>query len=671
MARDLKAILNARNVASLIDDDELKKIAARAVSGYESDKHSRSGWEQRNKDAMDLAMQIAGPKNFPFEGAANVKYPLLSVAAIQFSARAYPTLFTGWDIVKGKVVGDDKTGEKANKARRVETHMNYQLNKQIKEWEDETDRLLTVLPILGCCFKETYWSTALQRIVSHYVSPLDVVMHYKAESMETVPRITKKYYLYPNDIITRQRAGMFLKDFKYGTPSERKDDSDAYDSNDEIRPHLFLQQHTWIDLDGDDYAEPYVVIIHSDTKQVVRIAPRFAENDIIPVKGSDDIQDIKARQHFTKFTFMHSPDGGIYDLGFGSLLFPINETVDSTINALLDAANLNNSQAGFIGKNLSIGRAKVGGVIELPRTGLLPVPYTGDDLRRNIFMLNEVMKPPSTEMFNLLGFMVNAGEKLSVNELLTGEQSIQNEPATTSLARLEQGLKVFSAIFKRLHRSFSDEFKLLFRLNSEYLDASEYFRITDEGEQQSVSRADYDEDSCDIIPRSSPEDVSNTQKLIKGQALLGMRGQGLNDEEIMRRWLEAMQIADMETILKGTPPPPDPKLVLQSEELDLKRDQFEFDMMKFGVEMAKMRSEIILNLAKAEAAEAGSQIDQYIAQMDALISMIDKSQQSRAQGQKPAAEPSEMMASAGAPIESNGGAMMGEPADMMEVGVGG
>lgn len=625
MPKDLKPIFETENVASILDEEKLEKIGQNAVDGYMGDDESRAEWKVRNKEGMTLAMQIGGQKNTPFNNAANVMYPLISISATQFASRAYPNLIPGWDIVKGKVVGKDEGNIKADKAKRIETHMNYQLNEEMIEWEEETDKLLTVISIMGSCFKETYWSKNLKRNVSLYCSPNDVIMHYKSKSMETVPRITKRYNLYPNEIIERIRAGIFLE-FDLGQAQNVKDESDEYSAKDEFKPHLFLQQHTWIDLDGDGYPEPYIVNIHYDTKKVVRIIPRFKLSDIFFTNDKGKIQRIRPKQHYTKFTFLHSPDGSIYDWGFGSLLGPINHTVNTTINQLLDAGTWSNSQCGFLGRNISLGRGRSGETIRLQPNEWRQVNYSGEDLRKSIVPLNEFMKEPSAVLFSLLGFMVSAGEKLSsVTELLMGEQTVHNEPATTSLARIEQGLKVFSSIHKRLHKSFGHEFHLLFDLNAEYLEPSSYYRILDEPNiEREARQGDYDKESCDIIPTSNPEDISNTQKMVKAQILYSLKGQGFNDMEINKRFIEAMQIPDSQTLLEAPPPPPDPKVVLESEKLNLERSKFEFEMMKFGMDMGKIQSEIIKNLAQAEAAEVGPQLEQYKAQMQALVSMATK-----------------------------------------------
>ncbi len=607
------------NLCTLLDETQLSGIALKVKTGYDIDELSRDNWKSRNREAMKLAMQVWEEKNSPFEKASNVKYPLLSIAAIQFSSRAYPNIVQGYNVVKSKVIGDDPTSEKAAKASRVQQHMNYQLMEQMEEWEENTDKLLTILPIIGCVFKETYFYPPMGRNISELVMPDDLVIHYKAKSVDSCPRITKKYYLYPNEITERIRSGMFL-DLDYGVPHTDKDEDDQQSTQDDLRPHLFLAQHTFLDLDNDNFSEPYIVTYHYDTMKVVRIVPRFDEESI-KFNENGKISYIKPDQYFTKFGFIPSPDGSIMDVGFGSLLFPINSTVNTTINQLLDAGTLSNSQGGFLGKGINLGRGRGGGSLRLKLNEWLPVPASGDDLRKNIFPFPT--KEPSLVLFQLLGFMVQAGEKLSsVTELLMGDQSIQNEPATTSLARIEQGLKVFSAIHKRIFRSSRQEYKKLFVLNAKYMNDDEYFNILDTDEAKQAFRSDYDAKSCDIVPVANPSEVSDTQKLMKAQILFGLRGQGFNDAEINRRFLEAMNIDNVEAILNNPEPPPqDPKILIEADKLDLERHKFQFEVDQYVDAQAKIHSEIILNFAKAEATEVGPQLDQYKAEMQALLSV--------------------------------------------------
>lgn len=623
----IEAILDSVNICELLEEESLAEISQKILTGYEIDEQSREEWKKRNKEAMKLAMQIWEQKNDPFEKASNVKYPLLSIAAIQFSSRAYPNIVQGFDVVKGKVVGNDMDGLKSVKAMRVQQHMNYQLMEQMEEWEEETDKLLTVLPIVGCVFKETYFDPVLGRNVSEFIAPNDLVLHYFAKSIETTPRITKKFYLYPNEIEERIRSGLYLN-LDYGTPHTDKNEDERQSSNDEYRPHLFLAQHTFLDLDGDGYFEPYIVTYHYDTQKVVRIVPRF-DQDSISFNNDLKIRYIKADQYFTKFGFLPSPDGSIMDIGFGSLLTPINSTVNTTINQLLDAGTLANSQGGFMGRGINLGRGRGGGVLKMKLNEWLPVPATGDDLRKNFFPLPT--KEPSLVLFQLLGFMVNAGEKLSsVTELLMGEQSVQNEPATTSLARIEQGLKIFGAIHKRIFRALRKEFKKLYQLNAKYMQEEEYFNILDGNVPAQALRSDYDTASCDIMPVANPNEVSDTQKLVKAQILFGLKGQGLNDAEINKRFLEAMQIPDVQMVLNNPEPPqPDPKILIEADKLNLETAKFHFEIEKYVDEQAKIHSEIMKNIATAEATEVGPQLEQYKTQMQGLLAMSKQSMMER------------------------------------------
>ncbi len=641
MAKDLLKILEEAqkgNIAQHLDEKELTEIGYRAYEGYMGDEESRSGWKERVSFGMDLAMQITdGPKDDPFEGAANVKYPLLGTGAMQYSARALSNLIPSYDIVKGRVIGkDDEAGTKAAMAQRVAAHMNWQLNEgEIVDWEGETDRLLTVLPILGCCFRETYWSVARKRIVSQYVSPLEVVMHYKAKSMVTVPRITRRYDLYPYEIEERIRANTFRK-FDKGTAQTSKDDgedaSSQYAQSDELRPHLFLQQHTYIDLDGDDYPEPYVVTIHYDTKKIVRIMPRFGMGDIDWVKGEEGkVQRIEAQQIYTRYIFMPSFDGSIYGTGFGTFLSPLNEIINSLINQLLDAGSMANSQTGFINQRVNPNPGKASGFLRFERNEMKSIMVGGDDLKKNIVMLNEFLKEPSEVLFSLLGFIVQAGEKYSsVGELMMGEQSIHNEPLGTSLARLEEGGKVFTSINRRVHNSLKQELKLIYALNAENLES--YQAFTANNSRQEVNQADYDKDSSDIILSASPEDINKTARIMKDQALLQVPG--LNTGELLKRYLEDLQIVNPDELLKPMPPPKDPKDALKEEELAIKRTSLEFEMEKYQDERELKQletwSKIIKNIADAEAKEQGPQLEEYKLFAQEQIERIKAGQKDRA-----------------------------------------
>ena len=606
--------LEMTNIAEDLDNEALEKISSLVIRGYEIDETSRSQWLKDNKEALELTMQLGGKKNTPHRNAANVKYPLLTTAALQYSSRAYPNIVKGRNIVKGKVVGKDESGEKAAKAKRISQHMSYQCLEEMEEWEADMDTLLTVQPIIGCAFKKTYFSSVMQRNVSEYVSAKDLVIHYFAKSMERAPRMTHIIPLYPYEIEERKRNGVFL-DIDLGKAVASGDEDEQDDTTDDDKPHIFLEQHRWYDLDDDGYEEPYIVTVHKQSKKIVRMAARY-DLDGINLDDKGKIRKITPIQHFTKFSFLPSPDGSIYDFGFGRLLTPINRTINTTTNQLLDSGRIRNSQTGLLGRGVQIGKGRTGGSIKLNLNEWTPVSYMGDDIRKS--MLPLPTHEPSSVLFNLLGFMVQAGETVSsVSEVLTGEQSVHNEPATTTLARIEQGLKVFSAIHKRTHRSLKSEFRKLKRLNQLYLEENNYYTVLDT--PQAIARTDYDDKDIDVFPVSDPMEVSDTQRLVKAQALFGAQGQGYNDKLIRRKYLEAIQAEDIDELMKAPKQRPDPKLIIEAQKLKLERAKLNFEMMKFQYELPELHSKIMKNIADAESKEAGQQIEIYKEQMKYLV----------------------------------------------------
>lgn len=628
---EMDALLRSKNLAPDIDDQVLNQIGMQVDRDFKIDKQSRSDWEERNKEALKLAIQVVEAKNFPWPNAANIKYPLLATACVQFSSRALPNIVTATGIVKGKVIGKDETGEKLKRATRIGQHMTYQLTDEMEEWTEEMDVLLVVLPISGCAFKKSYFSPLLGTNVSELVLPQNFVVNYKTKSLKRAPRVTHILELYPNEVTERIRSGLF-SEIELGTSTGQDPEEVPPDPNDPEAAHIFLEQHRNWDLDGDGYHEPYIITIHKATSKVVRVVARF-DADAVIRNDKNQIVRIKAVDYFTRFLFMPSPDAGFYGMGWGSLLGPINKTVDTTINQLLDAGTKQNMGGGFVGK----GAKLPGGVIKRKLGEWKMVNVMGDDLKKNL--VPDPTKEPSRVLFQLLGLMIDAGKELaSVADVLTGEQPGSNIPATTTLALIEQGLKVFSAIYLRIHRSLKSEFKKLYRLNRLFLEDEAYFMAMDEA--QAIARADYEGKSLDVQPVSDPKEVSDMQRIIKAQAMMELLGKGLNDMVIMRRYVDAMQIPEADDIFPdpNTPPPPDPKVVLESEKQELERAKFEFDMMKFRIELAERTTKAILNIAKAEAAEEGPQIEIYKVELAALqaesTAAAQRSEGGKVSGQK-------------------------------------
>lgn len=602
------------NIAEYLIDEDLVKIGGKVVKGYGIDADSReaNGWVDRNEMAIKLSMQTEEPKNTPWVGAANVKYPVTATACIQFSSRVLPNVIKDNRVVKSRVVGNDNNRHKAERAERTSKHMSWQVTEQMTGWEEDFDKMLTSLPAVGCMFRKTYYDAVKGHNVAERIMPEHCVIHYFAKDMDSAARITHYYELYPNNIEEKKRSGEFL-DVNMFSSTESVNEGDNRPGEDDDGPHVFLEQHRWLDLDDDGYQEPYIVTVHKETEQVVRIVARFDKKGV--KISNKKVEKITAIQYFVKYPFIPSIDGSIYDVGFGHILAPINKTINQTVNQLLDAGHLSVLQCGFLGKGLQLGRNKSGGDAKFKPGEWKQLNMAGLDITKNIVPLP--VNEPSLVLFQLLGFMVQAAKELSsVADVLVGESPGQDVPATTTLALIEQGLKVFSAIYMRIHRSLKQEFSNYFYLNSVFLDDEEVFTVLDD--EEAIGKKDYAFGENDIIPVSSAKDITDIQKLIKNQALQSMRGMGLNEQVINKRSLEALEIEDIDELMNVPQPPPNPEIELEKEKAKLARDRLEFEMMKYRTEQIESESRTIKNLADAEAKEEGTQLDIYKTELEKL-----------------------------------------------------
>jgi chaperonin GroES len=610
-------IYKENNVADLLNQDTLNLIGDDIITGFDDDKESRRSWEDEMKEAMDLAMQIKGEKTFPWTGASNVKMPLLTEAAIQFNSRMYPALIPDKDLVKCRVIGADPDGSKNRQATRVSKHMSYQMLEEQEEWEEEMDIGLIVLPILGNMYKKTYFNG---RIYSDMLSPAEFVINNNAKSMETAYRKSHILYKTENDVRLEVLQGNYL-DIELGEP-QQKDNSGKVEENnhpkvDKSTPYKFIEQHTWWDLDNDGLEEPYIITVEYNSKKVVRIDPCFDINKTL-VNEKEEIIDIKQIQYFTKYGFIPNPDGGIMDLGLGKLLGPTNHSVNTLINQLIDAGTKANMGGGFLGRGVKIR----GGSLRFTMGEFKRVDSTGDDLRKNIVSLPT--PEPSGVLFNLLGLLINAGQRLaSTLDSQIGEDPGQNQKATTTMAVQEQGQKIFNGIYKRDLRSLNKEIKKHFYLNSIHLPTESYLNVLDanlpEEIGKTIKRDDYDIMSLNIVASADRSYASQQMKMAKSRALWEKVPTGLiNPQLAMLTMLEAEEQPNIEALMKVQPPQPSIDMLKLQHQKQIDWANIEIEALKLDQEDLKAYADSILKLANAEAAEEGTQIKQYAAELQAL-----------------------------------------------------
>ncbi len=606
----LQSFIGKANIVPQLDAEVVSKIGMEVVRGYEVDDASRADWVRQTKLAMDLAMQVTEKKSWPWPNAANVKYPLITSAAIQFSARAYPAIVRGEDVVKGMVIGPDPDGAKKARADRIGHHMSYQVLEEIEDWDEEEDKLLLQMAIVGCSFRKTYFDTMLGRPCSDLVPAKDLVYDH-ATPWAKLRRKTQCLRLFKNEVIERVRGEVF-EDVKLGMPAGETSDEDGH--------HEFLEQHCWYDLDEDGYKEPYVVTVLKETGEVARIVARFDEDGIL-MNRKGEVSKIEPVEYFTKYAFMPNPDGGSYDVGLGMLLNPINEMVNTVLNQMLDAGTLANTGGGFIGNGLKMK----GGAARFVPGEFKPIDNSGGKIAENIYHMK--FEGPNAVLFQLLGLLIDAGKDISsVKDILTGDQQT-NQTATTTLALIEQGQKVFSAIYKRVHRSLKKEFKKLFRLNKLYLKPEDYYSFQDK--QEPIYLEDYQGDNTNVAPVSDPNLVSDAQELARAEALLQFKDDPFfNPIELRRNYLKALKIQNVDELLVKEPPKPpeDPRTAKIMADIEAQKvtvtamaEKMTHEMDNLAAKTADLEASAVLKIAQAEAIELGPQMDQYMAVFQAML----------------------------------------------------
>lgn len=616
----LEKIIDNINVAEDLDKETLQDIGNKVVIGYEADLLSRVAWEKDLEKWTKLALQIVEEKTFPWRNAANVKFPLLSTACMQFNARAYPTLIpSDGSVVKCRIIGSDATGEKAQRAWRVGKYMSWQILEEMDDWEEHMDKLLLILPITGTAFKKIYFDPQTQKNCSKLIFPTDLVVNYWAKTLEDSERITERFFLSKRKIIERQRSGLY-RDVDLGDAISyevNKSRDVTQPTNDDTTQHLLLEQHRFLDLDKDGYEEPYVVTVDKYTKEVLRIVPRFTRESI-NVDEKNKVVFIIPDHYYEKFSFVPNPDGGFYDIGFGRLLGSINSSVDTSINQLLDAGTLSNLQSGFIGKGLKI---KMGESSFAPGEWKA-VNATGDDIKKQIFPLPT--KEPSPVLMNLLTFLVQSGKELaSVAEIMTGKMPGQNTPATTTMATIEQGMKVFTAVYKRVYRSLTKEFRKLYKLNKQYTNPETYVAILDE----KVTQSDFQGQENDIVPAADPQATAGQEKQMKAQFMMQLLSLGtLNPIQVTAYILDAYEIPNKEQFMIQQPQG-DPAAAQAQQESEMKNQEMQMKMQlaqtqaQHKIQVEELKAKI--GVAEAEqkmALEAQSrELDMKYKQMEAIL----------------------------------------------------
>jgi hypothetical protein len=541
------------NLAEVIDERFLMDISSELLGYYEDDKSSRQEWEDAYTDGLSLLGIRYEEREEPFRGSSGVTHPVIAEAVTQFQAQAYKELLPSSGPVRTQVVGA-ATPEVQSQAQRVQEFMNYQIVHRMEEYDPEMDRLLFYLPLAGSAFKKVYFDDMLDRAVSRFVPADDLLVPYNATDLQSASRITHVIRMNSNDV-RKYQAGGFYRDVDL-LPYEQEDEVREKErrlmgvektSSDE-QDCTILEVHTDLDLQGFEHVNPidgeptgiklpYIITIDEGSSKVLSVRRNWTEGD-----------DLYRRiEYFTHFKFL--PGLGFYGFGLLHMIGGLGRSATSILRQLIDAGTLSNLPAGFKARGIRIRDSDE----PLSPGEFRDIDVPGGALRESIMPLP--YKEPSQTLMSLLGFVVDAGRRFAaIADMQVGDGNQQAAVGTT-VALLERGSKVMSAIHKRLHYAQKQEFRMLARVFAESLPPMYPYNVY--GAEAAVKQMDFDE-RVDVIPVSDPNIFSMSQRLALAQTQLQLaqsNPQMHNLYEAFRRIYEAIGVHNIEALLPAPQPP--------------------------------------------------------------------------------------------------------------------
>ena len=538
------------NLAEEMPERELGRISGELLGEYDANKAGRQDWEDAYANGLELLGFNYEERTQPFRGASGVTHPLLAEAATQFQAQAFNELLPASGPVRTTIMGGE-TRDKQQQSQRVRQFMNYYITNVMEEYTPELDQMLFYLPLAGSTFKKVYYDETLSRAVSKFIPAEQLVVPYETSDLETCPNITQSIRMSLNDLRKKQVAGFYLDIPVIPAQGDSNSVSDEIDNIDGVSSSqidydcTILECHVDLDLEGyedtDEDGEltgikiPYVVTISQDNGQILSIRRNYREED----------ENRKKIQYFVHYKFL--PGFGFYGLGLIHTIGGLSRAATSALRQLIDAGTLSNLPAGFKARGLRIrdddGPLQPGEFrdVDAPggaiRDSLMPLPFKG----------------PDQTLFNLLGFVVDAGQRFAtITDMKVGDGN-QGAAVGTTIALLEQGSRVMSAVHKRLHYAMKLEFKLLAKVMAEFLPQEYPYSV--EGADTSVMATDFD-DRIDVVPVSDPNIFSQAQRIALAQTKLQLAGAAPemhNMYEVYQDMYAALGVKDVDRIMRRIP----------------------------------------------------------------------------------------------------------------------
>ena len=542
------------NLADILPDDILDPIGNEMVQNYMDYKASRKDWEQSYIQGLDLLGFKYENRTEPFQGASGATHPVLAEAVTQFQAQAYKELLPSDGPVRTQVIGLKNPGTE-QQAQRVKDFMNYLIMDQMKEYEEEFDSMLFHLPLAGSTFKKVYYDVPLGRAVSKFVPADELVVPYTANSLEDAEAIIHVVKMSENELRKQQVSG-FYRDVELAPPSnvekndlekKERDLDGTKKTGKQESVYTLLECHVNLDLEGfeDTNSEgptgiklPYIVTVEEGSRLVLSIRRNYAP---------DDLKKNKI-QYFVHFKFL--PGLGFYGFGLIHMIGGLSRTATTALRQLLDAGTLANLPAGFKQRGVRVRDEAA----PIQPGEFKDVDAPGGSLRDAFFPLP--YKEPSPTLLQLLGVVVQAGQRFAaIADMQIGDTK-QNAAVGTTIALLERGSRVMSAIHKRCYAAMKDEFKILAKVVSQYLPPEYPYDVV--GGQRNIKQADFD-NRVDVIPVADPNIFSMSQRITLAQTQLQLatsQPQIHNLYQVYRNMYEAIGVKNVDAVL----PPPAPNV---------------------------------------------------------------------------------------------------------------
>jgi len=606
----IQEVIASPNIAPEGEDDTLRDIAAQVNEDYNSDKDSMTEWLTMMQRGIEFAQMVKDDKTYPHAKAANIKYPLITTAALHYNARTYPAIVPSSNPVRCKVNGSDPTGQKAAMAERTADYASHQLQHDIEGWEEDMDRLTFIGPIVGTMLKKVWYDPSIDGIRSKLCKPGTVIINHNITSLSQAPAITEELALYQHEIATRIRTGMW---------SDVEEDLQL-DSDRRSEEVEFIEQHIRFDLDDDGYAEPYVVTMHVGTETIVRMVANFTLEDAMLDETGSKILAIKPQTYFVDYTFLPAFDGGFWGSGFGMLLGDISESINSTLNMLMDAGHYQSMPTGFIaGQDLRLSQH----MKRFEPGEWRHVNARGNDIRSALVPFT--MPSPSPVLFQMLGLLIDMGREIGSSKDIPAESAAQMT-ATTTMALIDQGMQVFNASYKRIYRSLTREFKMMYRINQENLTSEKYNEFFDDVDANGMPMKydpaiEFSTTGMSVTPVADSKSVTDAQKMGRAQFLIELSQMGAVDQAAaITRVLEAAHIENIEELI----PQPSPQDAIMA---DMQMMNMKLDLRMKAAEIDAKMAKAVKDLASAESEEVGRNLQEYMNSLQAMKSEIELGQQ--------------------------------------------